>query len=166
MHSFKGGLAAPTFAVLAAIVGLLTGGSSQSTYASAAPATASSRPPVVTEPFKPVLPCDPNTTIGQEGCGERRLLSADTQLNADITVIFGLLHTTVARRDFVNAQAAWLAYRNADCKSQSDVYQGGTEQPVADVYCRAADVSSRRQDLKGFFHALTQDLGTKAPKFP
>jgi uncharacterized protein YecT (DUF1311 family) len=120
---------------------------------------------VITEVFKPVLPCDEGTTVGQEGCGERQVLAADRRLNGDVKAIFGLLGDVAAARDFVTAETAWLTYRNQDCTSQSDVYQGGSEQPVAYVYCLAADDVSRRQDLKGFFEALTQGLA-KVPKFP
>ncbi|MGC2167929.1 MAG: lysozyme inhibitor LprI family protein, partial [Acidimicrobiales bacterium] len=99
-----------------------------------------------------------NTTTGQEGCGEHKVLTADRQLNSDAKVIYDLLKSESARLNFIAAQATWLVYRNADCKSQSDAYQGGTEQSVADVYCLVADDSARRQNLKGFYTVLTQGL--------
>ncbi len=120
--------------------------------------------PVVTEGFKPVLPCNQNTTIGQEGCGERKVLAADKQLNADAKVVFALLSKAAARA-FVTAQTTWVTYRTEDCTSQADVYQGGSELPVAYVYCLASDDSSRRQDLKGFFAGLTQGMAN-VPRFP
>jgi uncharacterized protein YecT (DUF1311 family) len=123
------------------------------------------RPPVITEAFKPVLACNENTTIGQEGCGERQVLAADKRLDGDVSVIFTLLRDNAAVRSFVTAETTWLTYRNEDCASQSDVYQGGSEQPVAEVYCLATDDVSRRQDLKGFLEALAQGLA-KVPKFP
>jgi uncharacterized protein YecT (DUF1311 family) len=122
-------------------------------------------PPVITENFEPVLPCNPNTTVGMEGCGEHRVIAADTVLNADVKVIFTLLKGGDARRDFVSAQATWLAYRNADCKSRSDVYSGGSEQPVLYVDCLAGDDAARRKGLKGFFALLTQGR-ENVPKFP
>ena len=123
------------------------------------------KPPVITEDFKPVLACNPNTIVGMEGCGEHKVLSADKQLNADVTVIFGVLTRGAARQDFVLAESTWLTYRNADCRSQSDIYLGGTEQPIADVYCLATDDIARRQELKAWYKDLTQGLD-KAPKFP
>jgi uncharacterized protein YecT (DUF1311 family) len=128
-------------------------------------ATAAAGPPVITEHFKPLLACNPNTTVGMEGCGEHRVIAADSRLDADVRVISGLLSGGAARRDFSSAQAKWLAYRDADCASQSDVYEGGTEQPVAYVDCLAADDGARRADLKGFFALLTQDRQT-LPAFP
>lgn len=123
------------------------------------------RPPVIAEAFRPVLACDENTTIGQEGCGEHQVLAADKRLDGDVRVVFSLLTGTVAAESFVRAETTWLTYRDEDCTSQSDVYQGGSEQPVAYVYCLVADDMSRRQDLRGFFEALAQDRA-KAPPFP
>jgi uncharacterized protein YecT (DUF1311 family) len=126
--------------------------------------SASANPPVISEAFTPLLACNPDTTVGMEGCGEHRVVAADRRLNADVKVIFDLTSGT-GRHDFVVAQTKWLAYRNADCRSQSDVYSGGTEQPVVELYCLAADDSARRQDLTGFFRTLTQGRA-KVPKFP
>jgi uncharacterized protein YecT (DUF1311 family) len=145
------------------VVGIATAAGATARHPRARGAAVSA--PVITEPFKPVLACNPNTTVGMEGCGERRVLAADRQLNADVKVVFDLVKGGASRRDFVSAQTRWLSYRNADCKSQSDVYSGGTEQPVVYILCLAADDTLRRQDLRGFFKALTQGLG-HTPKFP
>jgi len=133
--------------------------------ARAGDASAAVSPPVITEPFKPVLACNRNTTIGMEGCGEHKVLAADRQLNADVGVIFDLLTSAGSRRDFVFAQTTWVSYRNADCRSQSDVYSGGSEQAVVYVLCLAAGDRLRRQNLKGFFTSLTQAQGN-VPTFP
>jgi uncharacterized protein YecT (DUF1311 family) len=120
--------------------------------------------PVITEAFKPILPCNQNTTVGQEGCGEHEVVADDKQLNADVKAVFDLLDKA-ADRAFVTAQTTWVTYRTEDCTSQADIYQGGSELPVAYVYCLASDDSSRRQDLKTFFSALTQGMAN-IPKFP
>ena len=119
---------------------------------------------VIHEDFKPILACNPNTTVGMEGCAEHKVLAADAQLDADVKAIFDLLSGR-ALRDFVAGQEAWLTYRSADCRSQSDVYEGGTEQPVVYGYCLASDDSARRQDLRRFFASLVQGL-EKQPSFP
>ena len=147
---------------------LLTAAASQAATRDTAGNTASQglQPPAIKERFSPVLPCSPNTTIGQEGCAERLVLADDKQLTRDTTAIFHLLHTASARRDFVAAQSSWLTYRTKDCTSQSDAYQGGTEQPVSYANCLANDDVARRLDLKTFYVVLTQGLGSKAPAFP
>lgn len=120
--------------------------------------------PVVTEDFKPVLPCNQNTTIGQEGCGEHEVLVADKELNADVKIIFDLLGKA-SEGAFVTAQTTWATYRTEDCTSQADIYQGGTEMPVAYVYCLASDDTSRRADLKAFFAGVSQGM-VHVPNFP
>lgn len=143
----------------------LIGALAASPAASAARATATApKAPVVVENFKPVLACNENTTVGQEGCQEHKVLRADKELNADIVLIFGLLGAT-AKRDFVTAQDAWVTYRHDDCVSQSDVYLGGTEQPVVYGTCLYTQDLARRQDLKGLYATLVQDR-PKALKFP
>lgn len=42
----------------------------------------------ITEVFKPVISY-PNTTVGLEGCGEYKVLSADKQLDADVKFLSG-----------------------------------------------------------------------------
>ena len=120
--------------------------------------------PVVTEPTGPAPACNQQTQIGLDGCASKKVAAADKLLNADIKVVWGFLQAS-ARTDFVNAQAAWVKYRHADCTSQSDVYQGGSAQPMEYLLCLAGDDALRRQDLKGFYGLLTQDR-SGAPKFP
>jgi uncharacterized protein YecT (DUF1311 family) len=158
-----------TYCKVAAVAAIMAGlGIAGTGLLSVVPAIAGaspSAPPVVTETFgSSPMSCDPNTTVGMEGCGERKVLADDKQLNADIRVIWARLDPS-GQRDFAKAQAAWLTYLRADCSSQSDVYAGGTEQPVVYVYCLAGDDVYRHRDLAGFFAELTQDQSPK-PKFP
>jgi uncharacterized protein YecT (DUF1311 family) len=111
------------------------------------------KPPPIVERFKPLLPCDPSTTTGMLGCGERRTRAADRRLDADVTVILAAL-THRARAHLLAAQRAWLAYRAADCRSQEDVYGGGSEEPVVYVRCLAADDAARRAQLSRWYREL------------
>ncbi len=126
--------------------------------------------PVITEDFRPVIPCNAHapivSTVDMEGCGEHLVLADDRQLNADVELIFDAVGAGALRREFVVAQTRWLAYRNADCQSQSDQFISGTLRPVVAINCVAADDKSRRQDLKAFYRSLTEGMDGKAPKFP
>jgi len=128
------------------------------------PVRAAPAPPQVTERFKGSEPCDQQTQLGLDGCAATKVLAADRLLNSQIRVVWSVL-PSVGRRDFVNAQAAWARYRTADCESQSEVYAGGSAQPMAYLFCLAADDASRGQDLRGFFEVITQGMSPK-PKFP
>jgi uncharacterized protein YecT (DUF1311 family) len=93
---------------------------------------------VIEEEFTP-LPCPrgraARTTVGAEGCLEKKILRTDARINSQARVIFRLLRDTTAKRRFVAAERAWLAYRRASCTSVADVYRGGSAEPVAFADC-------------------------------
>ena len=91
-------------------------------------------PPVLKEDFT-LLSCSQRTTIGLEGCAEHRILSVDTRINALRRQVFQHLYDNAARRDFVAAEDAWFAYRQAMCTSESDVNEGGSLVPVDFANC-------------------------------
>jgi uncharacterized protein YecT (DUF1311 family) len=109
------------------------------------------QPPVVKEAFTQ-LPCpkDPQSTLELEGCAEKAILVADAQINALAKTIFGRLADDAAKKDFVAAQKAWVAFRKADCAAVSDKYEGGTLAGVLDAQCQADRSKQRVKDLKAF----------------
>ncbi len=112
-------------------------------------------PPAIHEPFAApgrLLPCDPSddSTPGLEGCAEHRVLKSDAQIDKLNGSIASGLATAPMRRAFVAAHRAWLAYRNADCKSMSSIYEGGTLMPLAYIQCVEARNKQRIEDLRGF----------------
>ena len=117
--------------------------------AAAAPAKLS--PPVIHESFTP-LPCPakPVSTLDLEGCAEQRILHADRAIDAVARSIFGRLFDDAARRRFIAAQQAWLAYRRADCTSMSDQYEGGTLAGLVAASCTADRSAQRLKDLRSF----------------
>jgi uncharacterized protein YecT (DUF1311 family) len=129
------------------------------------PPAAAPKPPVITERFNPPLACNQQSNLGVQGCAERQVDRGDARINAEVKVLFRTVYDTASRRGLVTAESAWLAYRTADCTSQSDMYEGGTEQPVAFLQCLAVDDQSRSTDLKGFYLALTQGR-QDVPAFP
>jgi uncharacterized protein YecT (DUF1311 family) len=123
------------------------------------------KPPVIPEQFKPPFDCNHSSNLGVIGCALRQLYGADARVDAEIKLLYGLVYDNVSRRDLVSAQRAWLSYRKADCISQADMYQGGSQQPIAYWQCLAVDDQSRSTDLRGFFDALTEGRAHK-PEFP
>ena len=91
-------------------------------------------PPVLKEDFT-VLSCSQHSTIGLEGCAEHRILAVDTRIDALRRQVFQHLYDNAARRDFVAAEDAWFAYRQAMCTSESDVNEGGSLVPVDFANC-------------------------------
>jgi uncharacterized protein YecT (DUF1311 family) len=132
--------------------------------ASKAPAKATLKPPVIHEVFT-LLPCDPNTTVGTEGCEEHQVVKFDGVVDRAEAVIFSLLHDASARKRLITAQEDWVRFRLAECRSESDAYEGGSEAPVVAGQCMETIASSRLADLKAFYTSLTSGR-TNPPAFP
>ena len=96
-------------------------------------------PPVIHEPFTPgACPKHPGTTIDLEACGMRKVLKSDRAINVRAAEIFGLLHTTAAKKAFVQSEREWLSYRRASCSAQASAYAGGSIEPVVFIECEAS----------------------------
>jgi uncharacterized protein YecT (DUF1311 family) len=132
---------------------------------SAAVGATTLKAPVITERFTP-LPCHMNTTIGMEGCAEAKILRDDKRLNEQVAIIFGLLHGTNQKLDFINAETLWLKYRGADCQSFANVFAGGSFAPVAYANCDVQDDVWRSADLHSLFRGLTEGDGANVPTWP
>ena len=112
-------------------------------------------PPTVREVFTP-LPCDPNTTVGMEGCAEHRILRADKRVDLVVQLLWH--HSTPAgQAHLAAAQAAWQDYRQAACLSESDNYAGGTLAPVVAGRCELRLTIVRAADLRRQLRVLTSD---------
>jgi len=109
---------------------------------------------VIKELFTP-LPCPSSpaarrTTIGLEGCAERLILRTDTEINARTRAIFRLLRDMTAKKRFLAAERAWLAYRKLSCTSVADVYRGGSAEPVAFADCLVDRNKEHLKELASF----------------
>jgi uncharacterized protein YecT (DUF1311 family) len=122
------------------------------------------KPPVISEPFTK-SPCNQKTTVGMEGCQENQILRADQRIDREVSLLFTLLRDDAARERLIRVQQTWLAFRKADCLSQSDVAEGGTAAGIYASVCYVNDDSARSQDLEGFYEDLTQGNDHPA-KFP
>ena len=100
---------------------------------------------MIRESFTP-LPCGGTptnrTTVQQEGCAEQQILRTDKTINSLNKAIFAKLRDDPARRRFIAAQQAWLAYRRAYCLSLSDVFQGGSQAPCSTNCAPAGSTAS------------------------
>jgi uncharacterized protein YecT (DUF1311 family) len=122
---------------------------------SAATAASALSPPVIHEVFT-LLPCPahPQSTLDLEGCAEHQIARTDHRIDAVAATIFKQLQDDPARRRFIAAQSAWIAYRTADCRSRSDQYEGGTLAGLVAAQCTGERSSERLKDLQEFAKAL------------
>ena len=113
-------------------------------------------PPVIRESFTR-LPCPakPQTTLAMEGCLEQRVIRGDHAIDGVARVIFTKLPNDSARSRFIAAQTAWLAFRRADCRSVSDVNEGGSLAGIDYLTCSVSRNTQRLADLRSFRAALT-----------
>jgi uncharacterized protein YecT (DUF1311 family) len=120
------------------IVAFLVGRQFSTQQASSTTTTATHSPsltlPILSEDFT-LLACNHSTTIGLEGCAEHQIVALDLQINNMRHRLFSSLMNTGGRRNFVNAELSWTAYRSSLCLSASSAYQGGTLAPVAYATC-------------------------------
>jgi uncharacterized protein YecT (DUF1311 family) len=107
---------------------------------------------MITEQFTP-LACPrghaARTTVGAEGCLEKQILRTDAAINARARAIFRSLSDATAKRKFVAAERSWLAYRKARCESVSDIYRGGTAEPVLFADCLVRRNRDQLRELAG-----------------
>jgi uncharacterized protein YecT (DUF1311 family) len=95
--------------------------------------------PVISESINP-LPCPRNrrarqTTLGARACLNKVILRTDAAINARTKAIFRLLRDRTGKMRFLAAERAWLSYRTASCRSEADVYRGGSAQPILFADC-------------------------------
>lgn len=109
----------------------------------------------MTEVFTP-LPCNPNTTVGMEGCAEHRILHADKLVDRRVQVIWDK-STAEGKTHLAAAQADWQDYREAACLSESDKYAGGTLAPVVAGQCSLRLTLQRATELRRQLRLLTAD---------
>jgi uncharacterized protein YecT (DUF1311 family) len=109
-------------------------------------------PPVIAERFTP-LPCPrgraARTTVGAEGCLGKEILRTDAEIDARARTMFRSLPDAIAKRKLVAAERSWLVYRDARCRSVSDVYRGGTAEPVLYADCVVARNRDHLRELAG-----------------
>jgi uncharacterized protein YecT (DUF1311 family) len=65
-----------------------------------------------------------------------------------------LLRDMTAKRRFLAAEKAWLAYREASCTTVADVYRGGSAQPLAYGTCVGSRNVQHLSELASFERLL------------
>jgi uncharacterized protein YecT (DUF1311 family) len=116
--------------------------------------------PVIKEAFTTLAcpdPDSPDTTLEAQGCAQREILASDKKIDAVAKTVFGRLRSDAARRRFVKAQRAWFAFRNADCTSVSDKYEGGSLAGVTALQCDAERNLQHLKEIRAFDRLLRSE---------
>jgi uncharacterized protein YecT (DUF1311 family) len=92
---------------------------------------------------------DNQSTAGMINCVGDELQIQDKRLNVAYRGAMGRLTTPRQKAALQKAQRAWIAYRDADCDSQTDP-DWGTISRITAANCRLAHTSTRADDLENY----------------
>ncbi len=88
------------------------------------------------------------TTVEMRVCAGRSYEVADKKLNQVYRQLKPKLGTSQQKK-LVNAQVAWIQFRDKSCKFESSFAEGGTLEPVLELGCLADVTEQRVKDLQG-----------------
>jgi uncharacterized protein YecT (DUF1311 family) len=104
-------------------------------------------------------PCgEYGTQAEANACARREYQKADSEMNA----VYDRLMTALAsygdkhQQRLRRAQALWLQYRNANCESETSIYEGGSIRPAVYYSCLASVTRERAKRLEEFIVVTRQ----------
>ena len=90
---------------------------------------------------------DGTTQTGAQGDTAAQLREADTTMNAVAAKVEDRLSGDDKQR-FVEAEEAWLTYRDAHCDAEKALHDGSADQPSIEAACLARLTDQRRSELQ------------------
>jgi len=97
-------------------------------------------------------------------CAAEALKASDAALNATYRQVMGRLKTDPAKRALLmNAQKAWLAFRDAECDFDGSDVVGGSIHPMIVSECVDALTQSRTHQLEAYLHCAEGDMSCPVP---
>ena len=97
-------------------------------------------------------------------CADQAYRKTDAELNAVYSQINGRLkQDKEATKLLVNAQKAWLAFREAECTFSTSASVQGSVYPMLVAQCRGGMTSKRIDELKTYLRCEEGDLSCPVP---
>lgn len=96
---------------------------------------------------------NPQTTREMRICSSQEAASADKKLNRIYPQLMSKLSGQQKQR-MIQAQTAWINFRDATCAYEKGQYEGGTFAPVAYSSCIARLTKQRTQELQQYLLSL------------
>jgi uncharacterized protein YecT (DUF1311 family) len=90
----------------------------------------------------------PQTALNE--CAAADFRAADARLNAAYRAITRRLTDDPARRSLVEAQRAWIRFRDAECEFDTKGYEGGSIRPMLFSECQERVTEQRTADLNAY----------------
>jgi uncharacterized protein YecT (DUF1311 family) len=92
-------------------------------------------------------------------CSRRQLTKSDTELNQEYKQIINCMKpSSKDAKPLIEAQRAWLKYRDAECAFQGSASKGGSIQPMIITGCLKNITDQRAKDLKYYLTCEEGDL--------
>ena len=103
--------------------------------------------------------CPDQTQSGLDECANASFKQSDNALNRSYKEIVRRLKDDSAKsRLFVQAQKAWIAWRDAECAFSSSGVEGGSIHPMIVAQCWEKQTRARTKDLQGYLKCEEGDL--------
>jgi len=97
-------------------------------------------------------------------CAGMAFEAADAELNARYREVVARLSGNPEARDLlVQAQRAWIAFRDGECAFASAGVAGGSIHPMIVTSCRTRLTEARTADLEGYLACAEGDLACPLP---
>jgi uncharacterized protein YecT (DUF1311 family) len=103
---------------------------------------------------------DANNTVQMNECMAKQAKAADAKLNDTYRQVLASFkgaddpasqsYPASTRAALIDAQRAWVRYRDADCKAVYNQWKGGTIRDVMQLGCMKDRTERRTNELEGF----------------
>lgn len=95
--------------------------------------------------------CD-GTTYEMRMCLSKIHQKSDAELNAAYRAALQEMRDSKRHSDSLRtAERRWIAYRDAQCKAQYDLFEGGTGGPIEELACLIEMTDQRTAELKRIY---------------
>lgn len=112
-----------------------------------------------------VAPCQNVVrTMDMANCFDRALKKADLELNHTYVTVLGELKRRGAEDDLQNlrsVQRLWLQFRDASCKAERALYEGGTAAPIVYLGCLGEMTRQRTAYMKTTYSGFIVEFGNE-----
>ncbi|MGP6158644.1 MAG: lysozyme inhibitor LprI family protein [Vulcanimicrobiaceae bacterium] len=93
---------------------------------------------------------NPLTQTDMNACSALKAQGAERRMNQTFARVRAKYATAPLAGELSAAQAAWLAFRAAECRYSADRYAGGSIQPLVRYSCFAQLTDARTNELAGY----------------
>jgi uncharacterized protein YecT (DUF1311 family) len=95
-----------------------------------------------------------STQLEMNHCAYKSFKAADTELNQVYRQLRNNYKGTAQDRQLVDAQLAWIKFRDTDCKFSADRFKGGSIAPLIYSGCQEGLTKERIRSLNNYLELL------------